>query len=102
MDTPQVTRVRYKHLGQPFQPVCEGSLSEVLTMGEMTDEDIVQLLLLLGIFALLAVTAIALTAGNITSDLLSPLPSIAGPIGAAVALGVFVIIVLKLLSMLLN
>lgn len=71
-------------------------------MSTMTDEDIIQLLLLLGIFAFLAVVAIALTAGNITSELLSPAPSVASPIGAAVALGVFVIIILKLLSMLLN
>lgn len=68
----------------------------------MSDEDLLQLLLMAGLAGLLAATVIAFIAGNIISELFSAYPPIAGPLGAGIALIVFVYIVGKLLSLFFN
>lgn len=68
----------------------------------MTDEDILHLLIMSGMILIIVIAAIALEAGNIVSQLLSPIPSVAGPLGAAVALFVFVFLAGKAASLVLN
>lgn len=57
----------------------------------MNDDDLIALVLLI----LLIVVGVALTAGNIVTQLLAPFPSVGGPLGAGVALAVFVVIIGK-------
>ena len=54
------------------------------------------------IVVVLVIAVIALFAGRITNQLLAPVPSIAGPLGAAVALIVFVFLVGKGATLLIN
>lgn len=52
-------------------------------------------LIVIGILAVLLIIAVALIAGNIANQLFAPLPSLSGPLGAAVALIVFVFLLGK-------
>lgn len=56
----------------------------------MREDEIVATTALIGLLAMLIIIAIALTAGNIVNELLAPLPYNTGPIGAAIALLIFV------------
>ena len=64
----------------------------------MRDEDRAILAVLVGLIVLFLYIGLSFVAGNITNQLLSPIPSIAGPIGGAVSLGVFVFLLLKTLE----
>lgn len=61
----------------------------------MREEEILDIALVLVTFALLSMLVVAVIAGNIISQILAPVPSVAGPIGAAVSLFVFVYLVGK-------
>lgn len=61
----------------------------------MQEDDIIGLILMIGLLVVLLYAILAMVAGNIANQLLAPVPSVAGPIGAAVALGVFIILILK-------
>lgn len=56
----------------------------------------------LGLLAVVVILVVALLAGNITNQLLAPVPSIAGPLGAAVALIVFVSLVGKSVALVIH
>lgn len=55
----------------------------------MRDDEIITIGILITLFIGLVIITAALIAGNIVNELLEPLPELAGPIGAAVALLVF-------------
>lgn len=61
----------------------------------MRDGDLASLALMIGLLIILIFVVLALTAGDIVTQLLSPIPSVAGPIGAGVALIVFVYLLIK-------
>lgn len=63
----------------------------------MRDADLVGLVLVAGLLVL-----VSLTAGDIVSELLAPVPSIAGPLGAAAALTVFIALFFKIADVLLG
>jgi len=65
----------------------------------MSEDDALAVLVILGVLTLVVV---ALAAGDITTQLLSPVPLVAGPLGAAVSLGVFVVSIYKILGLLLS
>lgn len=56
----------------------------------MQDSDLHAVLAFAAILVVGGIAVIAVTAGNIVNQLLAPIPSVAGPLGAAVALIVFV------------
>lgn len=61
----------------------------------MQESDLLALLVGAAFLIILGIAAIAVTAGNIVNKLLAPIPSVAGPLGAAVALFVFVYLIGK-------
>lgn len=61
----------------------------------MRDADLAGLVLMGAILVLLVFVILAIIAGNIVNQLFAPVPSIAGPLGAAAALTVFVILLTK-------
>lgn len=61
----------------------------------MNDEEFWILILAIAIFGVLAILVVAATAGNIVNQIFAPIPSVGGPLGAAVALIVFVYLIGK-------
>lgn len=61
----------------------------------MRDADLVGFVLMVSLLVLLVFVILAIIAGNIVNQLFAPVPSIAGPLGAAVALTVFIILRIK-------
>lgn len=55
----------------------------------MRDSDLAGFLLMAGLLVILVMVLLAFIAGNIVTQIFAPFPSIAGPLGAAVALAVF-------------
>lgn len=56
----------------------------------MRDDDVAGLLFMIGLLIVLIFAILALIAGDIVNQLLAPAPSVAGPLGAAAALIVFI------------
>ena len=61
----------------------------------MRDDERIGLLMMIGLLVVLVFVILALVAGNIMNQLLAPIPSVAGPLGAAVALMVFIFLLIK-------
>lgn len=61
----------------------------------MNEDELAGLLLMIGVLVVLVFVILALTAGNIVNQLLGPVPSVAGPLGAAAALIVFIFLLTK-------
>lgn len=62
----------------------------------MRNEDLIVFLVMISVLVLIVIALLAIVAGNIVNDLFYAVPSIGGPLGAAVALVVFVGSLLKL------
>ncbi|MFC7044321.1 hypothetical protein ACFQH6_01890 [Halobacteriaceae archaeon GCM10025711] len=58
----------------------------------MREDDLLTLAVVMVLLVLSAIVVIAMTAGNIVNQLLAPVPSVGGPLGAAAALFVFVLL----------
>lgn len=61
----------------------------------MRNADLAGFVLMASLLVVLVFVILAVIAGNIVNQLLAPVPSIAGPLGAAAALTVFVILLIK-------
>lgn len=61
----------------------------------MHDDKLATVLMTIGIPAIVVIIAVSLIAGNIVNQIFAPAPSLAGPLGAGVALVVFVFLLGK-------
>lgn len=61
----------------------------------MSDDDHAGLALLVVLLVVSVFVILALIAGSIVNQLLAPFPSIAGPLGAATALSLFIYLLVK-------
>lgn len=61
----------------------------------MREEDEIALVAIIGLFTLLLFAFLAGIAGDVANQLLAPVPGIAGPLGAATSLMVFVFLLMK-------
>ena len=68
----------------------------------MREADVAGFLMMIGLLVVLVFVLLALIAGNIVEQLLAPFPSVAGPLGAAAALTVFIILLIKVAELLIK
>lgn len=61
----------------------------------MRDADLVGFVLMVSLLVMLVFVILALIAGNIVNQIFAPVPSVAGPLGAAAALTVFILLLFK-------